>query len=84
MSETVSVGAQSNTTTYVSEAVWRGVTVMVSSDAPCSIPGHALEVMHHIGEDGLHYCPTMFLWCGNCAGVASEPEPFSCQKWQQP
>ena len=42
---------------------------------------HELEVMHHYGDNGVHYCPTMFLACRHCMGIAEEPEPYECNKW---
>lgn len=41
---------------------------------------HELEVIHHIDENGLHYCPTMFIWCIVCGAIGDEPEPYECNK----
>ena len=38
------------------------------------------EVMHHLGEDGKHYCPTTFIWCPACGAIGDEPEPYECHK----
>lgn len=42
---------------------------------------HAWVQMHHV-KDGIHWCPTGFMWCSNCAGtrVSSEGED-ECQRW---
>jgi hypothetical protein len=62
---------------YVSPAAWRDSFVYVQSDEPCE--GHRLQVMHH--GNGGHYCPTGFLICYGCFGIAIEPPPYSCTVW---
>ena len=75
-----------------SPATWKGQTVYVYGDDPywpvnanevmdvlnCN---HELEVMHHHAEGDIHYCPTMFLQCRHCSGIADEPEPYECERW---
>ena len=34
---------------------------------------HHIVVMHHIGEDGKHYCPTGYSWCIKCGEVWDTP-----------
>ena len=80
-------GASGNTVT-VFEDEWNGQRVQFTHDGvvdgpPCHLRGkpHEFMVMHHYGEDGLHYCPTMFLYCPVCMSIGDEPEPYSCEKW---
>lgn len=70
-------------TVYVSQALWKGKVVIVQhSDEDKTLNcKHKLVVMHHYGENGKHYCPTMFLSCCHCGGVAEEPEPYECNRW---
>ena len=67
--------------TWFVTAEYRGEIVRLhDGDQPnCRHP--EIEVMHHFGADGKHYCPTMFIWCMGCFAIGNEPEPFSCQKW---
>lgn len=62
-----------------STAVWQGVEVKVRADEQCV--GHKLEVIHHEDGQSRHYCPTGFLWCPFCAGVAHEPGLPACTRW---
>lgn len=69
-------------TTFYSQGKWKGQDVWVMSRiSSCLVGGHALEVMHHCDDKGNHYCPTGFLMCAYCGGIADEPEPFQCTKW---
>ena len=69
-------------TRFASEGIWKGQKVWVTNlVAPCKIEGHALEIMHHLGDKGEHYCPTGYLMCPHCGGIADEPEPCECQQW---
>jgi len=77
----ITVTGAANTTAFYSPGAWKGGKVWVSSESVCPVPDHNLEVMHHNGDDGKHYCPTGFLWCPDCAGVAKEPEPYECNRW---
>jgi len=70
-----------STTIILSQAKWKGKDITVESSLDCPIQGHALEIMHHLGDDGRHWCPTMYLFCPHCNGVAEEPEPYECTKW---
>jgi hypothetical protein len=73
-------------TIYAAILPWRGTYVMISHpqgygslemlDCP-----HEIEVMHHLGDDNKHYCPTTFIWCGPCGAVGNEPEPYECERW---
>lgn len=64
-------------TFYLSEATWKGQEIWVNSYfPPCQV--HQLEVMHHLDDEGRHYCPTGYLWCADCCGTADEPEPPEC------
>ena len=84
-SDAVAIKTETGTddsTTLCSMGKWKGEDITVShQDHECPIDGHALEVMHHYGDKGEHYCPTMFLYCPYCGGVADEPEPFECERW---
>ena len=86
----VSTGTLSDTI-YVSQGKWKGKIVTVTNHIPyfcvdaddsqnCE---HELEIMHHQGEGDRHYCPTMFLTCRHCSGMADEPEPYECTRWGQ-
>lgn len=67
---------------FCSMGKWKGKDIWVTHQtSECPIDGHDLEVMHHFGDDGKHYCPTMFLICPFCGGLADEPEPCECNKW---
>ena len=76
-------------TVYASQGLWKGKLVTVQNTIPCFAIDkddsfdceHELEVVHHYGEGGKHYCPTMFLMCGHCSGIAGEPEPYECERW---
>lgn len=77
MIETMIRTGTSNLTEYGSWGDWRGQKVWVHSiDPPCDT--HNLGVMHHYDDEGNHYCPTGFLWCPTCGGVADEPDPPTC------
>ncbi len=86
--EEITTGTISDTV-YVSQGWWKGKQVTVAHTIPywavdkddtleCK---HNLVVMHHYGKGGIHYCPTMFLMCSYCMGIAEEPEPYECNKW---
>lgn len=66
------------------EQVWRGQVVFVTDAFPtphaalCSDGQHSLSVMHHTDGDGRHHCPTGFLECSECGGVADDPDPQPC------
>ncbi len=78
----MTITSSNNITVNLSMGKWKGNDITVShSVVECPIQGHALEVMHHYGEDGRHYCPTQFLYCPQCGGIADEPEPYKCNKW---
>lgn len=63
---------------------WKEKDVWVThQESQCPIEGHSLEVMHHYDDELKHYCPTMLLMCGFCGGIADEPEPYSCLKWNE-
>jgi hypothetical protein len=67
---------------YGCVVVWHGVEVAVEAMVrPCDPANCALTVMHHYGDDGTHYCPTGFLFCSWCCGVADEPGEPRCQHW---
>ncbi len=70
-------------TIYISVDKWKGRDVCISNPTGtlCAIGKHELEVMHHYGDKGEHYCPTMFLMCHICGGIADEPEPYECNRW---
>ena len=72
----------SNTTTYISQFRWKGLLLSLQGDDDnimyCE---HKVEVVHHYDDEGNHYCPTMFLMCLKCGGLANEPEPYECEKW---
>lgn len=81
----IQTGATS-TTVIVSFGEWKGQMVAIRHGVrPCD--EHDLRVMHHFGPQEresdplIHYCPTGFLHCRNCFGVADEPEPHECRKW---
>ncbi len=60
---------------------WKGKQVFVSEWVYLSSPHeHILAVVHHTDEAGRHFCPTMFLMCALCGGIADEPEPYECDK----
>lgn len=72
------VTSTSNMTTRLSLAEWKGQIVWL---AHCDFPPceqHEIEVMHHLDDEGRHYCPTGFIWCPLCCGIADEPEPAEC------
>ncbi len=69
-------------TILCSTGKWKGKDIFVTHQTnECFIENHALEVMHHFGSDGKHYCPTMYLICPYCGGLADEPKPYECNKW---
>ena len=69
-------------TILCSAGKWKGKDIMVTHQMnDCPIEGHALEIMHHLDNEGRHFCPTMFLICSFCGGLADEPEPYECTKW---
>ena len=72
-----------NTATYYfSEGRWKDKWIQVTGFNRESLYcRHELEVMHHYGDKGEHYCPTMFLICPKCGGIAEEPEPYECKRW---
>jgi len=77
------IGTDSQTH-FFSEALWKGKKVWVDSATDYCWKkgsGHRLEVVHHYGDNGEHYCPTMFLMCELCGGIAEEPEPYECNRW---
>ena len=82
MIETIVTGSN-NKTIFCSQGKWKDKLVWVDNQVefPCPIEGHALEILHHFGDDGKHYCPTGLLICPVCGGIADEPEPYECNKW---
>ena len=49
-------------------------------DSPPWLCNHDLQVMHHFGDQGEHYCPTGFVQCVTCGAVGDEPEPYECRR----
>lgn len=64
---------------YVSPAEWDGVTVWVSGDHPCPVPGHDLDVLRHYVNDPSNpfdeddWLYTGLLRCPECEGHAEDP-----------
>jgi len=80
MTETITTSS-GNKTSYASKGRWKKGEVWVLSLQPCPVTNHNLEVMHHNNDDWTHSCPTGFLWCPDCCGIANEPEPYECNRW---
>ena len=62
--------------------LWKSKKILVdvfSSIGKCA--DHNLIVVHHFDPEGKHFCPTGYLMCKNCYGLAKEPQPYSCTKW---
>ena len=79
---TSTITGSCNDTIYCSEGTYKGKRLWVTrGDSLCPIGGHRLEIVHHYGDKGEHYCPTGYLMCPHCGGVADEPEPYGCKKW---
>ena len=56
--------------------------VVVTGGPDTAACGHSeIEVIHHIGPDGKHYCPTGFVMCQDCGARGIEPEPPECERW---
>lgn len=80
---TIITGANAETIPW-SIGKWKGKEIAVThQDSECPIEGHDLEVMHHYDDKGRHYCPTGFLICSLCGGIADEPTPYECTKGPQ-
>ncbi|KKN64739.1 hypothetical protein LCGC14_0488710 [marine sediment metagenome] len=83
--ETVDTDTKTGTnseTILCSMGRWRGEDVWVTHQSnECPIKGHALEIVHHYDDKGRHYCPTMYLMCPYCGGIADESEPYECHQW---
>lgn len=80
--ETVTTWDSATTTVasiWLKQAQWKGQDVWVQSEQDCG--KHRLEEMHHLGEDGKHYCPTGFVWCPECGGTAHVADYDGCQRW---
>ena len=76
----------SGRTVYVFQVPWKGQAVFLTwdSDGPierCPDLEHKVEVMHHYGDEGKHYCPTGFLQCDQCGAMGYEPDPPECTRW---
>ena len=71
-----------NTTRFFYYGPWEDtcVTLETTSEGACP-EGHAIDIIHHLGENDEHYCPTGFVQCANCGAVGNEPEPCRCQRW---
>ena len=81
---TITTGANS-VTLWAEMAPYRGGYVFLDvGDRVAGECVHDLEVMHHLGYDGHHWCPTMFVMCGLCGAVGDEPEPYECELWDEP
>lgn len=76
----VTSGADKTIELHLTWVKWKNYMVAVQSERECA---HKLEIMHHYGEDGKHYCPTGFLLCPWCGGTAVEPKPYECTKWKE-
>lgn len=46
------------------------------SDEPCR-----WSEMHHLDDEGNHWCPTGFMWCETHAGIGTIDGPAQCQLW---
>ena len=67
---------------FSSMGKWKSKEILVTNQVnECPIKDHDLQVIHHYDDEGKHYCPTMFLMCSYCGGIADEPEPYECNKW---
>ena len=83
MVATVTTGANNDTVTlemvpYRGQLVFLDVEFRVVGECP-----HELDAVHHLGDDGHHWCPTMFIMCGLCGAVGHEPEPYECELWDE-
>lgn len=70
-----------NRTKYVSPATFRGQQVHLVGDWETQHCEHEVQVVHHYGDGGVHYCPTGFVMCPYCAACGDEPDPPSCTRW---
>lgn len=64
---------------FITKGKWKDGYVDVGHDEECPTEGHKLTVMHHNDPEGnRHWCPTGFLTCDECDGIADEPPPYEC------
>lgn len=73
-----------NSTLTGSFGRWKGRQVFVRDGGMGMLPcvEHSLRVVHHVDAEGRHFCPTGFLMCDDCGGMAQEPEPYECNRWE--
>lgn len=76
----ITTGANS-ITIYILPAKWKGEDIYLTNCQHPNCLHPYLDVVHHYDDEGNHYCPTMFLMCPECGGLADEPEPYSCNLW---
>jgi hypothetical protein len=68
------------TITTGSTATTITVTFPCDGDLP-SDEGCRWEEMHHLDDEGRHWCPTGFMYCHEHGGVGSISGPGACQLW---
>ena len=63
---------------------WKGHIVLFKGYENVKTCSHKnVEVLHHNGDNGLHFCPTGLIWCRDCDGFADEPKPYECNNWDR-
>ena len=48
------------------------------SDEPCD-----WAEMHHLDDEGRHWCPTGFMFCSTHCGLGRISGPGACQLWDE-
>lgn len=70
--------------TFTTSQEYRGQTIYLQGDYDsCPSGEHEIEVMHHYGDNGEHFCPTGFVMCRKCGAVGDEPKPYECNIWRE-
>lgn len=62
------------------------ITVSVPCDGDVGDPGKPCrwDEMHHLDDDGNHWCPTGFMYCYEHGGTGTIDGPGACQAWGEP
>lgn len=69
------------TTTTSTASLTMNLTWPCGGDIKSSEPCH-WEEMHHLDDEGRHWCPTGFMWCSTHGGGDGTIDgPGTCQLW---
>lgn len=66
-------------TLYIAALEWGGFPITLDGGTMGCLHND-IGVVHHVGDDGRHHCPTGAIMCYDCGAVGEEPGEPRCTK----